>query len=124
MPWSLLADGMLVIHALFVVFVVAGGLVVLRRPVVAWAHLPCAAWGAWIEFSGTVCPLTPLENTLRGRAGKAGYTGGFLDHWVSSLLYPPGLTREMQIFLGAAVLVVNAAVYLRLYARMTRERGS
>lgn len=107
----LLADLVLLVHAGFVLFVVLGGLAVPARPWVAWLHLPAAAWGAAIEFGGWTCPLTPLENRLRAAAGEAGYTGDFLAHWVQLLIYPPGLTRELQYLLGAGVLVVNAAVY-------------
>jgi hypothetical protein len=122
-PWSLLADAVLVLHGLFVLFVIAGGLLVLRSPRMAWAHLPCVVWGAWIEFTGGVCPLTPLENDFRARAGQTGYQGGFIDHWVTTLLYPPGLTREIQLALGTAVLVVNAFVYLRLRRGWTPARS-
>jgi hypothetical protein len=120
MPHSLLADLVLVAHGLFVLFVVAGGLLVLRWSWVAWLHLPCAAWGAWIEFSGGVCPLTPLENRLRRRAGEAGYEGGFIETYVTSVLYPEGLTRGHQLVLGAAVLVLNAGVYGWVVRRRTR----
>jgi hypothetical protein len=112
-------------HACFIVLVVAGGLVVLRRPWFAWVHVPAAVWGAWIELSGGICPLTPLENTLRARAGAEGYAGDFLDHYVVSLIYPAGLTREMQLALGAAVIVLNVVVYaiaLKRRASRTRDR--
>jgi hypothetical protein len=112
-------------HACFIVLVVAGGLVVLRRPWFAWVHVPAAVWGAWIELSGGICPLTPLENTLRARAGAEGYAGDFLDHYVVSLIYPAGLTREMQLALGAAVIVLNIVVYaiaLKRRASRTRDR--
>jgi len=112
-------------HACFIVLVVAGGLVVLRRPWFAWVHVPAAVWGAWIELSGGICPLTPLENMLRARAGAEGYAGDFLDHYVVSLIYPAGLTREMQLALGAAVIVLNVVVYtiaLKRRASRTRDR--
>jgi hypothetical protein len=112
-------------HACFIVLVVAGGLVVLRRPWFAWVHVPAAVWGAWIELSGGICPLTPLENTLRARAGAEGYAGDFLDHYVVSLIYPAGLTREMQLALGAAVIILNIVVYaiaLKRRASRTRDR--
>jgi len=112
-------------HACFIVLVVAGGLVVLRRPWFAWVHVPAAVWGAWIELSGGICPLTPLENTLRARAGAEGYAGAFLDHYVVSIIYPAGLTREMQLALGAAVIILNIVVYaiaLKRRASRTRDR--
>lgn len=116
---SFLADLVLLAHATFVSFVVLGGLLVLRQPRVAWVHVPCALWGIWVVLSGWVCPLTPLENTLREAAGGAGYSGGFLSHYVSNLLYPPGLTRGDQVALGLAALLFNVAVYARAW-RMRR----
>ena len=105
------ADVVLVAHLAFVLFVVLGGVLALRWPRVAWAHLPVAVYGATIEFVGFVCPLTPLEVWLRRRGGEAGYTGGFIEHYVTATLYPTGLTREIQLALGISVLAINAAVY-------------
>jgi hypothetical protein len=122
MIYGLLADLVLGAHVAFVAFVVAGGLLVLRWPRAAWAHLPCALWGAWVEVAGWICPLTPLEVDLRGRAGEAGYPGGFLEHYVTPLLYPAGLTREIQIGLGIAVVVVNVVVYAWVWRRWRAAR--
>ena len=108
---SLLADAVLVVHGLFIVFVVTGGFLVVRWPVVRWFHLPAAAWGAAIEFGGWTCPLTPLENHFRRLAGGAGYTGGFIEHYLLPLIYPPGLTRGIQVILGVVVIAVNAIAY-------------
>ena len=88
MPFGTLADGLLLLHALFVLFVVAGGVLVLRWPGVAWVHLPAAAWGALIEFVGFTCPLTPLEQAWRRAAGDQAYEGGFIEHYVTRALYP------------------------------------
>jgi hypothetical protein len=111
MPYRLLADLVLVLHAAFVVFVVLGALLVLRWPRIAWVHVPVALWGAGIEFVGGICPLTPLENHWRRLAGELGYPGGFVEHYVVSALYPDGLTRTVQIVLGALVVVVNVTIY-------------
>jgi hypothetical protein len=109
-----LADLVLALHLAFVVFVVLGGLLVLRRPGLAWVHLPAAAWGVVIELAGWICPLTPLENWLRLRGGEAAYQGDFIGHYVAAVLYPAGLTRGLQIGLGLFALAVNAAVYGRV----------
>ena len=109
--WLLLADLTVLAHAAFVVFVVAGGLAVWRWPRAAWAHLPAAAWGVAIEWSGAVCPLTPLENRLRALGGGGAYGGDFVGEYVLPLLYPAGLTRPVQIALGTFVLLLNAAIY-------------
>lgn len=116
-----LADAVLVLHLAFIVFVAAGGLLVWRFPRLAWAHVPAALWGAIIELTGGVCPLTPLEVALRQRAGDAGYSGGFIEHYVTGLIYPEGLTRGTQVALGLGVLVLNSLVYARLWARRRRE---
>ena len=109
---SLLADLVLAVHAMFLLFVVLGGLLVLWKPRIAWVHIPCAMWGAWVELAGWICPLTPLEVDLRIRAGEVGYGGGFIERYVTAVLYPQGLTREIQIGLGIAVIAVNIIVYI------------
>lgn len=115
--YRVLADAVVVIHLAFVGFVVLGGLLVLRWPRVMWAHLPAAAWGALISFRGWVCPLTPLENHLRELGRQPGYEGGFVEHYLLAVLYPSGLTREMQGAIGVFVLAVNAFVYWRVFRR-------
>ena len=117
MTYRLLADATVAFHLVFIAFVVVGGFLVLRRPWVAWLHLPAVAWVAWLELTGAICPLTPLENTLRTRAGEEGYAGGFIDHYLIPIIYPPGLTSQTQTLLGIAVIVLNAIVYLRAWRR-------
>jgi hypothetical protein len=117
MPYRFLADLVLGLHLLFVVFVVLGGLLLLRWPRLAWIHLPAAIWGAVIELGGWICPLTPLENTLRAWAGEAGYRGGFLEHYILPVLYPGSLTRGVQLALAIVVIVVNLGVYGFVYRR-------
>lgn len=120
MTYRVLADGVLLLHLLFILFVVGGGLLVLRWPKLAWVHLPVALWGALIEFVGWICPLTPLENALRRLAGEAGYRGGFIEHYLLPIVYPGALTREIQLGLGLAVVVINAAVYALVLRRGPR----
>ena len=122
MIFSLLANAVLVAHGTFLIFVVLGGLLILRWQRAAWVHVPCALWGAWVAFAGWICPLTPLEVDLRMRAGEAGYTGGFIERYVTSAIYPQGLTREIQIGLGAAVIAVNVAVYVVAIRRAKKAR--
>lgn len=114
MTAAVLADLVVLLHLAFILFVMLGGLLVLRRRRLMWLHLPVVVWGAAIEFVGWICPLTPLENRLRAAAGEAGYSGGFIEHYLIPLIYPAGLTRELQWLLGALVLLVNAAVYWRV----------
>jgi hypothetical protein len=122
-PYALLADFLLLLHGAFVLFVVAGGLLVLRWPRLAWVHVPIALWGAGIEFTGLICPLTPLEKAWRRAAGGQAYEGGFIEHYVTAALYPAGLTRGVQLVLGAAVLAVNGWVYWRLWRRRVAARS-
>ena len=117
------ADLVLVVHLAFILFVVLGGLLALRWPRVAWVHVPIALYGAIIEFVGFTCPLTPLEIWLRHRGGEAGYSGGFIEHYVTAAIYPTGLTRELQLALGAGVLALNAIVYAVWLRRRRAERG-
>jgi hypothetical protein len=114
MWYRLLAD------AVLIVLVALGGLLVQHWPRLAWLHLPAIAWGAWIEFSGWICPLTPLEVGLRARGGEATYTDGFIEHYITRLIYPDGLDRRHQIVLGALVLVLNAGIYAWLLWRRRR----
>jgi hypothetical protein len=119
-----LADLVLVVHLTFVLFVVLGGLLVLWWPRAAWLHVPAAIWGVLIEYTGWICPLTPLENSFRARGGEAGYSGGFIAHYIQRLLYPAGLTRGTQIVLGTFVLLLNLSAYgIMLTRAKTAHRG-
>ena len=120
MLYRVLADGVVLAHAAFVAFVVAGGFLAWRWRAIVWAHVPCALWGAAIEYGGWICPLTPLENALRTRAGLEGYRGGFVEHYVIPVLYPAGLARPSQVVLGTVVLVVNLVAYGILIRRVLR----
>jgi Protein of Unknown function (DUF2784) len=115
-----MADLIVVIHFLFVLFVVFGGLLALRWPRVVWLHIPAVIWGVLIEFAGWICPLTPLENRLR-RSGEAGYQGDFIARYILPVLYPDGLTRRDQVFLGGMALVINLAVYLWIFVKGRRS---
>jgi len=122
MPYALLADLVLILHATFIVFVVLGGLLVLWRRHFMWLHIPAAAWGILIEFRGWICPLTFLENDLRQAAGGSGYEGGFVDHYLAPLVYPEALTPETQVMLGMAALLVNVVVYVLVWRKLRSRR--
>jgi hypothetical protein len=111
MGYRLLADLVLAVHLAFILFVAAGGFLVAWRWGLRWLHLPAAAWGVAISVAGWVCPLTPLENHLRRLGGAAGYEGGFIEHYLVSVIYPDGLTRTHQLMLAAALVAVNLAAY-------------
>ena len=115
------ADAILFLHLAFIVFVVIGGLLAVWRRGVLFIHLPAALWGVFVELTGRVCPLTSLENTFRIKAGNAGYSKSFVEHYLLGIIYPEGLTREIQYFLGALVVVVNVAIYLWLFYRFRQE---
>lgn len=117
MIYKLLADVIFIAHLAFVLFVVLGVIAVWRVPKLAWLHLPAVAWGALIEFAGWICPLTPWEQSLRQLAGDRGYAGGFIDHYLLPILYPQGLTRDVQLVLGVLVLVINATAYTIIVLR-------
>ncbi|WP_419861494.1 DUF2784 domain-containing protein [Candidatus Palauibacter sp.] len=124
MVYRLLADLVLVVHLIFIAFVVAGGFAAVRWPRLAWAHVPCFVWGALIEFAGWICPLTPLEVRLRIASGQAGYSGGFIERYLLPIIYPGALNREIQIWLGLSVLALNAVAYAWLLRRLRRRARS
>ncbi|MBC7547551.1 MAG: DUF2784 domain-containing protein [Polaromonas sp.] len=111
MFYRLAADGVLVFHLAFIVFALLGGLLALRWRWVPWLQVPALVWAFFIEMSGRICPLTPLENTLRQHAGQSGFAGGFVDQYLIPLIYPEGLTRDIQWQLAGVVVAVNLAVY-------------
>jgi hypothetical protein len=111
------------VHLAFVVFATVGGMLALRWPRVAWVHLPAAAWAAYVEFAGQLCPLTPLEQTLRRRAGLEQYSGDFVANYILPVLYPLGLTRDAQLIIGGFVVAINVVAYaFVLRARRTQKK--
>ncbi len=120
MAYRLAATCVVLAHALFVVFVVGGGFLAWRWRAVAWVHVPAAVWGVAIEYGGWICPLTPLENALRVRAGLAGYRGGFVEQYILPLLYPGWLTPPRQVVLGSVALAANLIAYGVLVRRAMR----
>ena len=116
------ADFLVLVHMIFILYVVVGGILAFKWRWTIWMHLPCALYGVLIEFWGWVCPLTPLENDLRKAAGQAGYQGGFVEHYILPVVYPTALTRSVQIVLGLLVIAVNACVYGALIVAVLRRR--
>lgn len=114
MTYLILATAIGVFHFAFIVFVVFGGLTLLKWPKLMWLHVPAAVWGVLIEFFGWYCPLTRWENFCLREAGRAGYSGGFVSHYIFPLIYPAGLTRIHELVIGALVLTVNVAIYMKV----------
>ena len=121
MTQRIAADSLLVLHLLFIGFVITGGLLVWRWRWTIVLHLPAVVWGALIEFQGWICPLTPWEQNLRLAAGETGYTGGFVEHYLVALIYPDGLTRLQQVLFGFLVIATNLIVYGILLYRLRRR---
>jgi hypothetical protein len=124
MRYRLLADLVVVAHLVFIVYALLGGLFGLWKKWCLWVHLPAAAWIAIVEFQGWICPLTPLENRLRAVGGALSYEGGFVEHYLIPVIYPPGLTRSAQLMLGGVALAVNVAVYVFVLHRWSRRHRS
>ena len=121
MIYRILAEAVLLVHFLFILFVIFGGLLVFRWSKAAWIHLPCLIWGAAIIMAGWICPLTPLENHLRRAAGEQGYDTGFIEHYLLAVVYPGGLTPAVQIVLGLLLLGFNGLVYALWVRRIRRK---
>ena len=124
MIYRWLADLTVVAHGGFVAFVILGGFLAIRWRRLAWLHVPAAIWGVLIEVAGWICPLTPLENALRQRAGDAGYSGGFVEHYLVRALYPAGLTAGVRWTLAGFALAVNVLAYFLVVSRRARRDGN
>ena len=122
MIYRVAADFVLLTHFAFIVLVVAGGLVVFRYAWFVWIHLPAASWGAFVELSGRICPLTTLENYLRVNAGQEGYVDSFVEHYILPVIYPAGLTRNIQLVLAGLVIAVNVIIYATIFLRKKRQK--
>ena len=118
----IIADGLVLIHLVFICFVVFGGILVMRWKWVSLFHLPAVAWGALIEFQGWICPLTPLEQHFRHLAGQSGYSGGFIEHYLIPLIYPSGLTRSIQMAIGVFVIIMNMIIYGRWFYHLKKAQ--
>ena len=112
MLYRFLADAIIIIHLIFILFVILGGFLALRNKRWSIVHLPAALWAATIEFKGWMCPLTPLENWLREKGGNSIYQGDFIEHYLLPIIYPADLTKELQIIFGLSVVIINIAVYI------------
>ena len=119
MLWQVLAELVLLIHFAFIAFVLFGGILTMWWRWIPWVHLPATLWAAALEFGGWICPLTPLENRLRQASGEAGYTGGFLEYYVLPVIYPQGLTPDMQFWLGFVVVLCTLVTYGFVWGRKT-----
>jgi Protein of Unknown function (DUF2784) len=122
MVYRLAADAVLLLHLLFILFAVLGALLALRWRAVLWLQVPAFLWAGYVMASGRICPLTPLENALRHKAGEVGYQGGFVEHYITALIYPDGLTRALQLGLALGVVLINFALYAWLWAQMGQQR--
>lgn len=122
--YQLLVDAIVLAHFAFVMFAAFGALLAFRWQWVPWVHLPAVAWGGWIELTDGVCPLTPLENALRRAAGTQGYEGDFIERYVTAIVYPSALTRQVQLVLTAVLIVGNVAIYAAIRRRAARRSGA
>ena len=121
MGHRLAADAMMVAHLLYILFVVVGGLLAFRARWVLWLHVPAVAWAVYVQYAGRVCPLTAWENAFRSLAGGAGYPGGFVEHYIAPVIYPPAMPMAMHLILGTLVVLINGAFYGALIAKARRE---
>ncbi len=121
MGYRITADLILVLHLLFVLFVLFGGLLCLHQIRWLWVHLPAMLWGVWVEWAGWVCPLTPLENHVRELASGDGYRESFVEHYLIPVMYPEQLSAWVQVVLGIIVLIINAVIYLKVFRKQRKS---
>lgn len=121
MRYSVAADALVIAHLAFIMFVMLGGLLLLKWPRCIYLHLPAVAWGTLVELRGWLCPLTPLEQHYRALAGETGYSGDFVQHYLLPLIYPAGLTRDVQTILAMCVITVNLVIYAVIYVQYQRN---
>lgn len=121
MLYRIMADGLVLLHLFFISFVVLGGLLTYKWRWLLFIHIPAVVWGALVEFQNWSCPLTPLEQQFRSTGGEAGYSGGFVEQYILPLIYPAGLTREVQIILGLFVITINLLIYSGLIFKLFRK---
>ena len=122
MIYSFLADLLVVFHMVFILYVMAGALLIFKWPKTLWLHLPSCFWGMTVEFTGWICPLTPWEIQLRILAGEEGYTGSFIKQYLIPIIYPSGLTREVQMVLGGTILIVNLSLYTLILMKRRKRK--
>lgn len=122
MVFRFLADAVVIFHLAFVAFALFGGLLVMKWKRAAWIHAPSAAWAVIIEFTGMICPLTPLENYFRNKGGLSGYDTGFVEHYIMPILYPESLDSSVQMVLGALVILINAVIYAYVFLKKTHQQ--
>ena len=122
MFYRIAADLVLVTHFAFIILVVAGALVTFRFSWFAWIHIPAASWGAFVELTGRICPLTTMENFLRVHAGQEGYANSFVEQYIFPVIYPAGLTRQVQLLLAGLVVAVNVIIYATIVLRKRTVR--
>ena len=122
MPYGIFTDIVVLIHLTFVFFAVLGAVLIIWWRWIIWLHLPAFLWAIWIEFTGGICPLTPLENWVRIQAGQGGYEGDFVATYLLPVLYPAGLTCNVQFMLGMMVIVINVAIYGSIVYKRSRKK--
>ena len=110
------ADLVLLLHFLFAAFAVFGGVLVAYNFAWSWVHIPTVFWSSVVNLMGWTCPLTPLENALRIRAGQSGYSGGFIRHYVGRAVFPRGMPRRLALVAGISIVLGNALVYAGILA--------
>jgi len=120
--YLILAELTILLHFLFVAFVALGGVAIFRWPGLMYTHLLALAWGIYIELSGGICPLTPLENHFRHLAGIQPYEGGFINHYIMPILYPKGLTHNIQLWIAFGLIIFNLLIYSLFIYRQRKIR--
>ena len=121
--YPVLADIVVCFHFAFVLFVIFGGLIYYFWSNVPYLHLPAVFWGLWIELSGSVCPLTPLENWLVLNAGSSDVRSSFIEQYITQFLYPTGLDQNFKYYLAIGLAIFNLIIYIHILRKKGKRRN-
>jgi len=113
----------LIIHFLFIVYVILGGLFFFIKPWTIYFHIPAFLYGLYVEFTQSICPLTYLENFFLSKANLTTYSISFIQKYLYVIIYPINLTKELQITLGISLIVINIIIYAIIYAKSSGRSG-
>ena len=119
--YEIAANLILIVHFIFILFVVFGALLFFVSTKIIFIHVPAVIWGSYIELTNSICPLTYLENWFLKKSNKTTYSEGFIQNYLVPIVYPMNLTKDLQIYLGIALIVVNIIIYVFIFNKLKKN---